>query len=175
MNRDGLQTMDSGNRVRDRVRPYQKTEAANHMPLPGARQLSGCDSRPIGPPRFVRPSLLVLETHGHLTEAVEETDFTQDRPPVVQEHLERAPHRDPATGQKPFTQQGDEAAFADAPDEITDRQRRREKRKRDEQADTTSAEQLAERSSRERRARFEILADGLAEQRRFVDWSRGAF
>src|SRR5688500_6580324 len=61
------------------------------------------NSRPVGAPRVGRQMVLVLDPYRHLAQAVEQPDFTANRPPVVKEDLERAPHCHPTTDHEPFS------------------------------------------------------------------------
>src|ERR1700756_1599560 len=51
-------------------------------------------------PRIRTCSVQVSDAYGHRSKSVRKSNFTANRPPVVQENLERAPHRNPAPDRK---------------------------------------------------------------------------
>src|SRR5580692_2461240 len=58
--------------------------------------------RPVFSPRIGTCGVRVSDAYRHRCKPFTKSSFTANRPPVVQENLERAPHRDPAADRKAF-------------------------------------------------------------------------
>ena len=93
------------------------------------------------------PSLGLLDVDRHRAQALEETNLGAHRPPVVEEHFERAPHRHPPADEQPFAEDPGEATLGQTADEIARGHRRAEEHQGDGQTDAASAKQLAQLSS----------------------------
>src|SRR4029077_19988458 len=59
--------------------------------------------RPVFSPRIGTCGVRIPDAYRHRCKALGKPRFTANRPPVVQENLERAPHGYPATDRKAFT------------------------------------------------------------------------
>src|ERR1700726_4502457 len=58
--------------------------------------------RPVFSPRIGTCGVRVSDAYRHRCKPVRKPRFTANRPPVVQENLERAPHGNPATDREAF-------------------------------------------------------------------------
>src|SRR6476660_2444411 len=58
--------------------------------------------RPVFFPRIATCGVRVSDAYRHRCKPFRKSNFTANRPPVVQENLERAPHGNPATDRKAF-------------------------------------------------------------------------
>ena len=116
--------------------------SAGRVEAPGA--LHGRHLGPVGSPRVPRSALLVLDPDRHRGQPLQQAGIGADGPPVVQEHLERAPHRDPAADQQPFAHHLAETPFAEvSAGQVADRDRRCEEHARDRQADAATPKEVA--------------------------------
>src|SRR5579864_1540062 len=130
--------------------------------------------RPIATPRSRLRSPLVRDPHGHGAQSIVESGLRTDRPPAVQENLQRAPHGNPTADRETLPQQlAQPLALHSARDEIAQSDSRDQKRQPDHQADPPDAEQLAQPAPRDLRAVREKLVDGVAQSRGLVGKARG--
>src|SRR5688572_30484473 len=81
--------------------PRSRSGTTNSHSSPRS-QISCCDGWPVGPPSVARHSLVVLDSDWHLAQALGEANLRSNRPPVVEEHLQRSPHCHPPNNEKPF-------------------------------------------------------------------------
>ena len=80
--------------------------------------------------------------HGHGFEATEERDATADGPPVVEEQLERTPHRDPADDDQALAQDLAQRALGEVGRELRESDERRQHDEPDHQRELRTAEVL---------------------------------
>ena len=113
---------------------------------------------------------MVLDPDGHRAEALQQTALGANRPPVVQEHLERTPHRNPATDQEPFANDFAKTAIAKvAGDGVANGDGRGEKCQRDNETDATTTKQLPECPFGGDDPLSEVLVNRLSQDRSFVE------
>src|SRR5687767_11937588 len=98
-----------------------------------------------------------------------------NRPPVIQEHLERTPHRNPATDQETFANDFSKTTIAKvAGDGVANRDGRGEKCQRYNEADATTAKQLPKCPPGSDDSLTEVLVNRLSQGRSFVGSPRRA-
>jgi hypothetical protein len=100
----------------------------------------------------------------HRAQSVIELRLGANRPPVVQEDLDRPPQRHPGPDRNAFLDQSPVVVAADQPaDQIADEYGERDEGHADDETPAPHAEQLPEALSRTRGAVSEVLADCLAQ------------
>jgi hypothetical protein len=106
---------------------------------------------------------------------LQEAALGANRPPVVQEYLQRAPHRNPAPDQKTFANDFAETALAEiAGNGVANRNGRCEKYKGDDEADAATPEQFSKFPPRRHDSLAEVLVNRFPQDRRFVGAPRRA-
>ena len=118
---------------------------------------------------------MVLDPDGHRAEALQQTALGANRPPVVQEHLQRTPHRNPATDQEPLANNSAKTTIAKvAGDDVANRDGRREKCQGDGQTDPAAAKEFPKSPLGRDDPLTEVLVNRLSQGRSFVGSPRRA-
>ena len=116
---------------------------------------------------------MVLDPDGHRAEALQQTALGANWPPVVQEHLERTPHRNPATDQETFANDVAKTTIAKrAGDGVANYDGRGEECQRDNETNATTTKQLPQFPSGSNDSLTEVLVNRGSQGRTFVGASR---
>ncbi len=105
-------------------------------------------------------------------ELLEDAARAPERPPVVEQDLERSPHRDPAPDHEPFARDQGEGILPGARDHFRQREARRHEHETDNQAGASPLHELAELAPRQIGAVREEVVDSVADERAVVVGAR---
>lgn len=106
---------------------------------------------------------MMSNLHRHQRQPIEKAGFRANGPPIIEEHLQRSPHRDPPADRQTFAGKiGERGVGKPSSHEIREHEQRGEKREPDGEAHASPTEQIAQPASFAQRPLREVLMHRFA-------------